>query len=289
MPGKIFVNYRRDDARDMAARIRDRLAATFGDANVFMDVDNLLAGQRFDKELEKALGRDRRVPRGDRPALAGAARRAAGQRRARLRARGDRRGAAAGHRRHPGADRADAAATCRRAARGHPRPRPAPEARRSRTSSSGATLRGWSRPSGSRAATARAGCRRWRLGLVYGCGGSARRLLLLGSGVLAYQMGGADPAPAGDRGDAQQPGGACPRLPSDCPEMVVVPAGEFIMGSPDERVDRREAPAQGDHRAAVCRGQVRGDVRRVGRLCGSRRLQEHRARAMKVGAGVVGP
>jgi formylglycine-generating enzyme required for sulfatase activity len=55
MPGKIFVNYRRDDARDMAARIRDRLAATFGDANIFMDVDNLLAGQRFDKELEKAL------------------------------------------------------------------------------------------------------------------------------------------------------------------------------------------------------------------------------------------
>jgi hypothetical protein len=55
MPGKVFVNYRRDDARDMAARIRDRLAATFGDANVFMDVDDLLAGQRFDKELEKAL------------------------------------------------------------------------------------------------------------------------------------------------------------------------------------------------------------------------------------------
>lgn len=55
MPGKIFVNYRRDDARDMAARIRDRLAAAFGEANVFMDVDNLMAGQRFDKELEKAL------------------------------------------------------------------------------------------------------------------------------------------------------------------------------------------------------------------------------------------
>ena len=55
MPGKVFVNYRRDDEPAMAARIRDRLAATFGDANVFMDVDNLLAGQRFDKELEKAL------------------------------------------------------------------------------------------------------------------------------------------------------------------------------------------------------------------------------------------
>src|SRR5262249_13069055 len=39
----------------MAARVRDRLAATFGNANVFMDVDNLMAGQRFDRELEKAL------------------------------------------------------------------------------------------------------------------------------------------------------------------------------------------------------------------------------------------
>jgi formylglycine-generating enzyme required for sulfatase activity len=56
MPGKVFINYRRDDARDMAARIRDRLAQTFGDTNVFMDVDHLIAGQRFDKELAKALG-----------------------------------------------------------------------------------------------------------------------------------------------------------------------------------------------------------------------------------------
>ena len=55
MAGKIFVNYRRDDERAMAARVRDRLASVFGAGNVFMDVDNLLAGQRFDKELEKAL------------------------------------------------------------------------------------------------------------------------------------------------------------------------------------------------------------------------------------------
>ena len=55
MPGKIFVNYRRDDGASQAARLRDRLAGVFGAGNVFMDVDNLLAGQRFDKELEKAL------------------------------------------------------------------------------------------------------------------------------------------------------------------------------------------------------------------------------------------
>jgi hypothetical protein len=40
MPGKIFVNYRRDDKRSTAARIRDRLAASFGDANIFLDLDN---------------------------------------------------------------------------------------------------------------------------------------------------------------------------------------------------------------------------------------------------------
>ncbi len=55
MAGKVFVNYRRDDERSTAARVRDRLAGVFGVANVFMDVDNLLAGQRFDRELEKAL------------------------------------------------------------------------------------------------------------------------------------------------------------------------------------------------------------------------------------------
>ena len=55
MVGKIFVSYRRDDDPNGAARVRDGLAATFGKANVFMDVDNLIAGQRFDEELAKAL------------------------------------------------------------------------------------------------------------------------------------------------------------------------------------------------------------------------------------------
>ena len=55
MAGKIFVNYRRGDARDGAARLRDKLAATLGDADVFMDVDNLLAGERFDLKLQEAL------------------------------------------------------------------------------------------------------------------------------------------------------------------------------------------------------------------------------------------
>ena len=53
--GKIFVNYRRDDAKAEAARLHDRLALSFGAAGVFMDVDNLLAGERFDLKLREAL------------------------------------------------------------------------------------------------------------------------------------------------------------------------------------------------------------------------------------------
>ena len=53
--GKVFINYRRDDDPSAAARVRDGLAAKFGKSNIFMDVDNLLAGQRFDEELAKAL------------------------------------------------------------------------------------------------------------------------------------------------------------------------------------------------------------------------------------------
>jgi formylglycine-generating enzyme required for sulfatase activity len=55
MAGKIFVNYRRDDDPSAAARVRDGLVARFGKSSVFMDVDNLLAGQRFENELAKAL------------------------------------------------------------------------------------------------------------------------------------------------------------------------------------------------------------------------------------------
>ena len=56
MAGKIFVNYRRGDTKDASARLRDKLAATFGEANVFMDVDNLRPGERFDLKLQEALG-----------------------------------------------------------------------------------------------------------------------------------------------------------------------------------------------------------------------------------------
>jgi tetratricopeptide (TPR) repeat protein len=53
--GKIFICYRRRDEPGGASRLYDRLIKRFGKANVFMDVDNLLPGQRFDRELDKAL------------------------------------------------------------------------------------------------------------------------------------------------------------------------------------------------------------------------------------------
>jgi TIR domain len=55
MAGKIFISYRRDDDPSAAARVNDALGQRFGKANLFIDVDNLFAGQRFDKELENAL------------------------------------------------------------------------------------------------------------------------------------------------------------------------------------------------------------------------------------------
>jgi hypothetical protein len=55
--GKIFVSYRREDAPGDARSIYDRLGRCFGEGNVFMDVDRLLAGQRFDLELDKALAK----------------------------------------------------------------------------------------------------------------------------------------------------------------------------------------------------------------------------------------
>jgi hypothetical protein len=53
MRGRIFISYRRDDAPGDARGICDSLSRKFGKSNVFMDVDNLLAGQRFDVNSTK--------------------------------------------------------------------------------------------------------------------------------------------------------------------------------------------------------------------------------------------
>jgi hypothetical protein len=55
MPEKIFIGYRREDVAGYARGIRAALATSSATVNVFVDVDKLLAGQRFDWELGKAL------------------------------------------------------------------------------------------------------------------------------------------------------------------------------------------------------------------------------------------
>ena len=37
MPGKIFINYRREGTADTAGRLSDRLAQAFGQKNLFVD------------------------------------------------------------------------------------------------------------------------------------------------------------------------------------------------------------------------------------------------------------
>ena len=54
-PGTIFISYRRDDAAGYARAIGDRLAGRYGADRVFVDVDDIAAGQRFDGVIESAL------------------------------------------------------------------------------------------------------------------------------------------------------------------------------------------------------------------------------------------
>ena len=56
MPGKVFISYRRRDTKAEARNIYDRLVAEFGPTSVFMDVDSLTLGRKFDEQLEFALG-----------------------------------------------------------------------------------------------------------------------------------------------------------------------------------------------------------------------------------------
>jgi hypothetical protein len=42
--GKLFISYRRDDTADSCGRLDDKLAARFGRANVFKDVDSIPLG-----------------------------------------------------------------------------------------------------------------------------------------------------------------------------------------------------------------------------------------------------
>jgi hypothetical protein len=55
MADKIFINYRRDDSIGTAGRLHDRLAQTFGQQNLFMDVDSIPAGIDFVADLNSQV------------------------------------------------------------------------------------------------------------------------------------------------------------------------------------------------------------------------------------------
>jgi hypothetical protein len=102
--GKIFVSYRRDDAPGDARSIYERLGRSFGEGNVFMDVDQLLAGQRFDRELDKALAERDVLIAVIEARWMDLLSEYAQHGKARLRPRRDCGGFAARHNRHPGHD-----------------------------------------------------------------------------------------------------------------------------------------------------------------------------------------
>ena len=52
---QIFISYRRDDAAGYARAIGDALSREFGPEQVFIDVDDIGAGQRFDEVIHPAL------------------------------------------------------------------------------------------------------------------------------------------------------------------------------------------------------------------------------------------
>ena len=59
MAEKIFINYRRANSIGTAGRLRDRLARSFGQQNLFMDVDDIPAGVDFIAELKSHVAKCR--------------------------------------------------------------------------------------------------------------------------------------------------------------------------------------------------------------------------------------
>ena len=53
--GRVFISYRRDDAAGYARAVYDELVRRFSDERVFMDVDDIAAGQAFDDVIRRTL------------------------------------------------------------------------------------------------------------------------------------------------------------------------------------------------------------------------------------------
>src|ERR1044072_2786319 len=52
---KIVISYRRSDSAATAGRIRDRLAAQYGDQSIFMDIENIPFGADFRTHIRDTL------------------------------------------------------------------------------------------------------------------------------------------------------------------------------------------------------------------------------------------
>jgi ABC-type amino acid transport substrate-binding protein len=55
-PGRIFINYRRDDTDFPAGWLYERLASRFGESQVFKDVDSIQLGDDFVEVINEAVG-----------------------------------------------------------------------------------------------------------------------------------------------------------------------------------------------------------------------------------------
>jgi hypothetical protein len=53
--GKLFISYRRSDARGVAGRLSDTLGAYFGDDRVFRDIENIAGGADFGDVIKQNL------------------------------------------------------------------------------------------------------------------------------------------------------------------------------------------------------------------------------------------
>lgn len=55
-PGRIFINYRREDAAGVAGRLADSLTRYFGAGRIFRDVDSIAGGEDFIDVLHQTAG-----------------------------------------------------------------------------------------------------------------------------------------------------------------------------------------------------------------------------------------
>jgi hypothetical protein len=54
---RVFISYRRDDTRDVVGRIYNRLCVSFGETNVFRDIESIPLGEDFEHRLQLALAK----------------------------------------------------------------------------------------------------------------------------------------------------------------------------------------------------------------------------------------